>query len=1778
MNLYRLNLSGNQISDISPMSGLTNLDILDLFSNQISNLSPLSSLTNLQHLDVGNNQISELSPLSGLTNLGALVLFNNQISDLSPLSSLTNLQHLDVGNNQISELIPLSGLTNLGWLNLNDNRINYISPLVNLTDLRLLYLDDNSIQDISQLTGLKMIGDLEDFEHWPVKERDGVRIHLGLSNNQISDISSLVNNNGIGEGDGVDLSGNPLSDEAYNNQIPALQARGVYVFSGTSGEIVSPSLNLETAIREALNILTGPITSEDLAKLTELDASERDISDITVIKLCVNLQTLNLNTNQISDISPLSNLTNLESLDLSSNQISDISSLSGLTNLQWIYLHINQISDLSPLSSLTNLINLNLGDNPISDLSPLSSLTNLISLVMENNQISDLSPLSNLTNLRQIYMYGNQISDLSPLSNLINLHSLNLHNNQISDISPLSNLVNLGDLALIENQISDINALSGLTRINMLQLEWNQISDISPLSSLTNLQGLWLHNNQISDISPLVNLTNLRGLYLDDNQIEDISPLTGLNMIGDWEDWEGWAVVEREGVKIHFGLSNNLISDISPLVSNTGIGEGDGIDLRENSLSTWALTGIQKLQERGVNIQFDVGPIEPVFKYTSGGEFSLSSPAIGKDGTIYIGSMDSFLYAVNPDGTRKWRYRTNGPIWSSPAIGSNGVIYVGSEDGALYAVNPDGSLYWKYLTDGPIWSSPAIGNNGDIYFGSFDNIFYALKPDGTWKWEYEIGTMMISSPSIGYDGSIYFGAFDGNLYALRTSGAFKWSFPIGGEIYSSPAIGEDGTVYIGNNTSLFAVNPDGTQKWDIYFENVVESSPAIGADGTIYIGVDDGYLYAIEPNSGSRIWSFGMGNMIVSSPAIGNDGTIYVGSNDSGLYAVSPQGNEKWRFEADGSIWSSPTIGNNGILYFGCYDWNLYAVDTKTNEGLADSPWPKFRNNTKNSGKAFTESWANLMVTFPDGGENLLPGTDVDITWSFNSVSNVRIEYSVDNGANWNKVIDSIPASDGTYKWTIPQGTDSSECLVLVIDTSDATVKDRSNNPFTISPTAFLTLTSRIGGENLSVGETYNITWNSYSISNIDIKYSTDSGSTWKNIQSSVSAAGGSYTWSIPADYSDDCKIMIADSSDSSIFESSTGAFSILSNEFITITSPKFGDRWTAQSTKEITWEFNGVLNVKIEYSSDNGTTWQSIIASTPAASGSYGWSVPDTEASQCIVRITDTANSDISDDSDRFEIIKPELTISHEPLTSAQENDTITFTAVISSEDTVESVTLFYDITGSRNFSAHEVSMLSADGITYSSTLDVGVFTAYGLEYYILAKDVNNQNTRAPADKGYYSISASVSDMKSTETTAGGSAQDSYRMISFPLMPDPSLDTIEEQLSGLLPDGKTGNDWRLFRYSPGETTPNEYPDIEPFSPGAAFWLISKNNFLFEAPSGSTVSTSGAYTITLKAGWNDIANPWMFDISWDDIENPSGATLSTLYTYNGSWSDPTNPPTTLEAWKGYAVNNMTNMNVVIKLNPTLSESTGKPAVKNDTISWELSVNAFAGKAKDTSNHFGLRKGAMDEWDIYDHIEPPPIGEYVSVAFPHSEWERFPQSYTVDFRPHTSENLSWDFTVTTNISNEKIILEFAGADDLPEGYDYVVIDRTNGNVISLKDDSFSFISGSGITENRFTVAVGGELTRHTREYSTLPGSFITASCYPNPFNPSTTIQYELPEPGQVFFTVFNSLGQMVQKKDMGRKKQGVHSFVYEATEMISGIYFYRIESGDASVTEKMLFMK
>ncbi|HUU29016.1 MAG TPA: PQQ-binding-like beta-propeller repeat protein [archaeon] len=359
--------------------------------------------------------------------------------------------------------------------------------------------------------------------------------------------------------------------------------------------------------------------------------------------------------------------------------------------------------------------------------------------------------------------------------------------------------------------------------------------------------------------------------------------------------------------------------------------------------------------------------IKPFF--TAGAGLYGSTPAIGSDGTIYVGSNDSCLYAINPDGTLKWKYYTGDKIhYSSPVIGDDGVIYIGSFSKGLFAVNPDGTLNFNFLCPYPfssmILATPAVDcNNGKVYFGTLDNYVYSVNTDGSFNWQYETGRYIHSAPAIGTDGTVYIGSTDGVFYALNPEdGSLKWQYETGDQIeHSSPAIDADGTIYVGSQDGvLYAFNPDGTVKWSYETSLQIGSPPVIAEDGSIYFAALWEY-YALD-NNGDLKWKIDIIEdqyYLVGETGtftIGSDGTLYCGTGnmDGGnkFFAISQEGVLLWEEPVGGRIYSSPALSDDGIAYVASTSGSLYAFDTGTNAGLANSPWPKFAHDARNTGCA----------------------------------------------------------------------------------------------------------------------------------------------------------------------------------------------------------------------------------------------------------------------------------------------------------------------------------------------------------------------------------------------------------------------------------------------------------------------------------------------------------------------------------------------------------------------------------------------------------------------------------------------------------------------------------------------------------------------------------------------------------------------------------------------------------------------------------------------------------
>ncbi len=189
------------------------------------------------------------------------------------------------------------------------------------------------------------------------------------------------------------------------------------------------------------------------------------------------------------------------------------------------------------------------------------------------------------------------------------------------------------------------------------------------------------------------------------------------------------------------------------------------------------------------------------------------------------------------------------------------------------------------------------------------------------------------------------------------------------------------------------------------------------------------------------------------------------------------------------------------------------------------------------------------------------------------------------------------------------------------------------------------------GGERLTIGAKATIQWTSNDIEKVTLEYSTNEGATWTSIASNINAAAGSFLWTVPNSVSSGCKIRVSDQVDPSCNDSSDQFFSIIKPVNLVLTYPNGGESWIVGNQQTITWNSEGVSNVKLEYSTDLGVTWATIVNSIAASQHTYSFTVPNEIAYEWKIRITDVSEPTRSDVSDGLFITYDELPEAVSPL-----------------------------------------------------------------------------------------------------------------------------------------------------------------------------------------------------------------------------------------------------------------------------------------------------------------------------------------------------------------------------------------------------------------------------------------------------------------------------------------------------------------------------------------------
>ena len=336
-----------------------------------------------------------------------------------------------------------------------------------------------------------------------------------------------------------------------------------------------------------------------------------------------------------------------------------------------------------------------------------------------------------------------------------------------------------------------------------------------------------------------------------------------------------------------------------------------------------------------------------------------SSPAVA-DGAVFVSSVDGNVYAVDAaSGKAKWTLRTGGErrftapgihgmiprtesmpdpfdvLTSSPAV-VDGTVYVGSGDHNVYAIDArTGTVRWKFETGDVVHASPAVAG-GVVYVGSWDRYMYALDArSGAVVWKFATGDDRDTYNQVGIAGSaavsggtVYFGCRDSHFYALDAAkGTLRWSHDHHGSwVIASPAVAA-GVVYYptSDEKKFYALDAStGAVRFSVPYESFAFSSASVAA-GRAFFGTFAGRLYAIDVRNGNVAARF------ATDASRGAASRYHDRKGEIDLDAAYPDATLDGavvglsRIYALGSFVGSPAIAG-GVLYVGSGDGSVYAI------------------------------------------------------------------------------------------------------------------------------------------------------------------------------------------------------------------------------------------------------------------------------------------------------------------------------------------------------------------------------------------------------------------------------------------------------------------------------------------------------------------------------------------------------------------------------------------------------------------------------------------------------------------------------------------------------------------------------------------------------------------------------------------------------------------------------------------------------------------------------------
>jgi len=487
------------------------------------------------------------------------------------------------------------------------------------------------------------------------------------------------------------------------------------------------------------------------------------------------------------------------------------------------------------------------------------------------------------------------------------------------------------------------------------------------------------------------------------------------------------------------------------------------------------------------------------------------------------------------------------------------------------------------------------------------------------------------------------------------------------------------------------------------------------------------------------------------------------------------------------------------------------------------------------------------------------------------------------------------------------------------------------------------------------------------------------------------------------------------------------------------------------------------------------------------------------------------------------------------------------------------------------------------ADGLQYriAALSDEGLLTIYP------------DTTQAMATQMYHHHPVFINSTDAKDIFMVPAPNDQWRMYSFPANVDniSMYNELSDDLGSYDP-----TKWRLLTWDSNTSNYIEHGSPNTCQVGnfRAFWLRHRMGSVISLDLEAAVNggvdtwTSGdddypGAMVGIGEGWTDIANPFMYPVTWDSVIYNPALGIQGPYGFDGtSWQLPiTVKAQPMMPFKGYSY----------KLPPggggsTLwimpSRAPGYGKSDNTAVQWpqgwQGQVAVTTTNGSDPQNYFGIGAGMTLGKDAFDYDEPPKgmagtAGYFLLQGF----------ECAVDLRPELGEGQTWDFAAACQGQTKLTItlpVEF------PAGTECYLADLSRQVSVNIKNDqTYNFTPEPGEKVREFKIIAGkADYAKAVLGTSfALPSATLLAQNRPNPLRDNTSISYQLAADGPVKLAVYNVAGQLVKTivnrpQMAGRYTVSWNGRDESGRQAATGVYFYRLTANGTSAARTMNLIK